>query len=252
MKGRALSPGSDAHPDPRGAPRCRPEEQPLTALAFFCRSTIWDSRCVISSCWRAASSVFLASSSEMLAICTLASPLTKKQPSRGEVRQPPVHTKREWVLGGLDQGKHLCAEMGVRGGGEDGEPRGHRKKGRGVPVVLDGEAKQATPRAPSATRRDLAPSCGSRAHGDPGCLPRANEEAPRASHEVPHPYQGASGQNPLSTPSNKSIYSQELLSALLWKGNPVVHSAVPLAVSHPQAEPQLIFLGLNTGCVSFI
>lgn len=55
-----------------------------------------------------------------------------------------------------------------------------------------------------------------------------------------------------SPPSNRSIYSQELLWALLWKGNPVVHSAVPLAVSHPQAEPQLIFLGLNTGCVSFI
>ena len=37
---------------------------------------------MISSCWRAASSVFLASSSEMLAICTLASPLTKKQQSK--------------------------------------------------------------------------------------------------------------------------------------------------------------------------
>lgn len=37
---------------------------------------------MISSCWRAASSVFLASSSEMLAICTLASPLTKKQQSQ--------------------------------------------------------------------------------------------------------------------------------------------------------------------------
>ncbi len=46
----------------------------LTVLAFFCRSTIWERRCVISSCWREASSVFLASSSAILEIWMLDCP----------------------------------------------------------------------------------------------------------------------------------------------------------------------------------
>lgn len=49
----------------------------LTAFAFFCRSTIWERRWVISSCCRAASSVFFANSSEILAIWMFASPLRK-------------------------------------------------------------------------------------------------------------------------------------------------------------------------------
>ncbi len=46
----------------------------LTVLAFFCRSTIWERRCVISSCWREASSVFLAKSSAILEIWILDCP----------------------------------------------------------------------------------------------------------------------------------------------------------------------------------
>lgn len=45
-----------------------------TSLAFFWRSTIWERRCVISSCCLEASSVFLASSSAREEICRLASP----------------------------------------------------------------------------------------------------------------------------------------------------------------------------------
>lgn len=45
-----------------------------TDLAFFCRSTIWERRCVISSCWRAASSVLRASSSAMAEIWRLDNP----------------------------------------------------------------------------------------------------------------------------------------------------------------------------------
>lgn len=73
----------------------------LTAFAFFCKSTICESRCVISSCWRAASSVFLASSSEILAICTLASPLIKKRCCYFKIR-----------VGGGVQGIWSC--LGIR------------------------------------------------------------------------------------------------------------------------------------------
>lgn len=51
------------------------DESILTVLAFFCRSTIWESRCVISSCCREASSVFLASSSAILEIWMLDCPV---------------------------------------------------------------------------------------------------------------------------------------------------------------------------------
>lgn len=45
-----------------------------TSLAFFCRSTIWERRCVISSCCLEASSLFLASSSDRDDICRLELP----------------------------------------------------------------------------------------------------------------------------------------------------------------------------------
>lgn len=48
--------------------------QTLTVLAFFCKSTTFESKCVISSCWRVASSVFLLSSSAMVEICRLDCP----------------------------------------------------------------------------------------------------------------------------------------------------------------------------------
>lgn len=45
-----------------------------TSFAFFCRSTIWERRCVISSCCLEASSLFLASSSDKDDICRLEFP----------------------------------------------------------------------------------------------------------------------------------------------------------------------------------
>ncbi len=45
-----------------------------TSLAFFWRSTIWERRCVISSCCLEASSLFLASSSAREEICRLELP----------------------------------------------------------------------------------------------------------------------------------------------------------------------------------
>ena len=88
---------------------------------------------MISSCWRAASSVFLASSSEMLAICTLASPLTKKQQPQDSVRKPHRQTQGEWFLCALYQEKHLYYKTRA-GVGVLYKQRGHKKKERRAPT----------------------------------------------------------------------------------------------------------------------
>ena len=97
---------------------------------------------MISSCWRAASSVFLASSSEILAICTLASPLTKKRQS-----QEPERMVSLWFV--KKKKTSLLQDRGE-------EWRGHVKM-----------AWRESPHLPiwarSVERRNRPTSCGSQA-----------------------------------------------------------------------------------------
>lgn len=58
---------------------CKRRQRLHTSLAFFWRSTIWERRCVISSCCLEASSLFLASSSAKEETCRLASPEKQEQ-----------------------------------------------------------------------------------------------------------------------------------------------------------------------------
>ena len=73
---------------------------------------------MISSCWRAASSVFLASSSEILAICTLASPLTKKRQSQEPERMVSlwfVQKKKNIFIARQGGGVERAREDGLEG-----------------------------------------------------------------------------------------------------------------------------------------
>lgn len=82
---------------------------------------------MISSCWRAASSVFLASSSEMLAICTLASPLTKKQ----QLQEPETMVSLWFVQGKKKKSRYYKT-------GEEVERAHDDELGGRVPIFLYG------------------------------------------------------------------------------------------------------------------
>ena len=133
---------------------------------------------MISSCWRAASSVFLASSSEMLAICTLASPLTKKQ----QLQEPETMVSLWFVQG---KKKVVITRQGKKW-------RGH------MTMSLGGESPSSS-MGLVCPEEEPTPSCGSQGqYGSLTSLPRVTSpemrQALAVSPEAPHQTEGDSHQ----------------------------------------------------------